>query len=128
MSKSMSARSGSFVTLTVIFSASLSSHAGTGAGAVLLDALFDLVAVRGADGDLVALFHEVGGDVHGLAVHGKVTVQHQLAGFLAAHRKARAVDDIVQSAFKDPKQILTGDAGFALGHFKVMGELALRTP
>ena len=55
-----------------------------------------------------------------------MTVQHQLAGFLAAHRKTRAVDDIVQSAFKDPKQILTGDAGFALGHFKVMGELALQ--
>lgn len=107
MSKSMSARSGSFVTLTVIFSASLSSHAGT--GRALFFSMHSLILSQSVvrDGDLVALFHEVGGDVHGLAVHGKVTVQHQLAGFLAAHRKARAVDDIVQSAFKMPKQILT---------------------
>ena len=56
----------------------------------------------------------VRGDVDLLAIDGKVSVAHQLAGVAAGLSKAQAEHDVVQAALHELEQVLTGLAGHRL--------------
>src|SRR3989344_2844081 len=48
----------------------------------------------------VTRLHEVGSNVHGLAVHGNRLVRHQLTGFSAGRTETHAVHDVVEAGFQ----------------------------
>lgn len=62
------------------------------------------------DGDDIARFDEVGGDVHSLAVDGDVTVVDELTSHGPGLAEAETVDDIVEPALEQDEHILTRDA------------------
>ena len=72
------------------------------------------------------LFHEIGRDVHCLAVHRDVGMGDHLPGFFPRNRKAYAVDHVVESSFEKDKQVRAGDAFRLLGHDEKPLELVFR--
>ena len=68
----------------------------------------------------------VGRDVHHVAVHHDVTVRDELARTATRVRDAQAEHHVVQSAFAELEQNLTGDAGTGIGLLKHVGELLLQ--
>ena len=60
------------------------------------------------------------------AVDGVVAMADQLAGLRPAHRKAGAVDDVVQPGLQDLEQVFAGHALLLGGHFKIFGKLAFQ--
>src|SRR4051812_40634895 len=75
--------------------------------------------------DDVVLRHPVAGDVDVHAVHGEVPVADQLAGHPSGARQSGAIDDVIQPAFQDLQQVLTGLTGVAYCLRVVATELLL---
>src|SRR3989344_4604260 len=66
----------------------------------LLEDAFSLVGIHfhpGGHTHNVTRLHEVGSNVHGLAVHGNRLVRHQLTGFSAGRTETHAVHDVVEA-------------------------------
>lgn len=57
------------------------------------------------------------------AVDGEVGVADELTGLTAGHRKAHAIDDVVQTALDGDEQVVTGLAGSRSGLLIVIMEL-----
>ena len=53
-----------------------------------------------------------------------VVMDDQLSCFRSGICKPCSINDVVQSAFQQTKQVFTSHAGFSLSHFKIMSELA----
>ena len=75
------------------------------------------------DLDHIAGLDEVGRNVDLLAVDGEVGVADELTGLTAGHRKAHAIDDVVQTALDGDEQVVTGLAGSRSGLLIVIMEL-----
>ena len=60
--------------------------------------------------DHVTLFHAVGGDVHALAVHGHVTVVHELTGCKHGCDEFRTVDNGVKAGFEQTDEVFASVA------------------
>lgn len=71
----------------------------------------------------IALAYFVGRNVDLLAVDGEVGVADELTGLTAGHRKAHAIDDVVQTALDGDEQVVTGLAGSRSGLLIVIMEL-----
>ena len=78
-----------------------------------------------ADIDDVVLGDLVGRHVDVLAVHGEVTVGHQLASLAAGACQTSAVDDVVQAGLEQDDQVVTGLARAAVRLLVVAAELTL---
>ena len=79
-----------------------------------------------ANADDVARLHDIGGDVHLLAVDGDVAVADKLTSLRTGGGQAQAVDDIVQAALEQGQQVVARDALDARGLVKRAAELRLQ--
>ena len=75
------------------------------------------------DLDHIAGLDEVGRNVDLLAVDGEVSMADELTGLTAGHRKAHAVNNVIQTALDRDEQIVTGLAGGGSGRLIVAAEL-----
>ena len=75
---------------------------------------------RLADLDAIAHLELIGGHVRDAAVHGEVTVVHELARLRPRDREAAPEHDVVEAQLEHPQEVLAGDSGTALGHLEVV--------
>ena len=75
------------------------------------------------DLDHIAGLDEVGRNVDLLAVDGEVRMADELTGLTAGHRKAHAVNNVIQTALDRDEQVVTGLAGGGSGGLIVTAEL-----
>src|SRR5205085_4622465 len=78
-----------------------------------------------AEGDDVALAHEVARDGDAAPVHEHVAVAHELAGLAAARAPAGAERDVVEALLEHAQQVLAGDALLAVRLLVEVAELLL---
>ncbi len=78
--------------------------------------------------DGIARRYEVRWDVDDLAANRNVTVQDKLTGRLTRRREVQAIHDVVQTAFEQFDQVLTGDATEARCFLERIAELRFEHP